>query len=225
MKKSKIAVAMFAVVITAASLAKAGGFDMDFDKGAFRTVDFMEAVKTSEVFRTDDAASIVPVPAIALNTVNTTVYKLSAPGLQKLRKEVLNMPGLSNKFLQQINEEKTVVLYNEDNVFLTTLTGNAQHIILESNDSKLMEFLAKYKTEVLQVGLQNKGKVKVCTTIIKTLWKWVKEAWVAYEISKEICSWEDDGATPSTGNPGGSGSTYHNGQGGSSNYDVNKHLK
>lgn len=205
MRKSKIAVAVFAVIIAAASLAGAEGFGVDFDRGAFRTVDFMEAVKTSDVSKEDNTANIIPVPATVANTVNTTVYKLAAPGLQKLRKEVLNMPGLSKEFLQQLNEEKTVVLYNEDNILLTTLVGGTQYIILESNDKKLMEFLAKQKTEVLQVGLQNKGKVKVCVTVLKTLWKWIKEAVVAYEISEEICSWEDDGVTPGTNNGGGGG--------------------
>ena len=225
MKKSKIAVAAFAVIIATASLVKAERFDIDFDRGAFRTVDFMEAGKTSDVSKADNTASITPIPAPALDTVSTGVYKLAAPSLQRLRKETLNIPGLSKEFLQQINEEKTIVLYNEGNVFLTTLVGNTQYIILESNDRKLLEFLAKQQKEVLQAGLQNKGKVKVCVTVIKTLWKWIKEAWVAYEISKEVCSWQDDGATPSTGNPAGSGSTYHNGQGGDSNYDVNKYLK
>ncbi|OGS06395.1 MAG: hypothetical protein A2270_06830 [Elusimicrobia bacterium RIFOXYA12_FULL_51_18] len=206
MRKSKISVAVFAVIIAAASLVKAGGFDVDFDRGAFRAVDFMEAIKTSEASRADDAASIVPVPATALNTVNTTVYKLVAPGLQELKKEIVNMPGLSKEFLQQINKEKTVVLYNEDNVFLTTLAGDVHYIILESNDKKLMDFLAKEKTEVLQNKLHNKNLVYVCISKIDTIMKWVGHAWVAYEVIKEICSWENDGTTPSPNNGGGGGS-------------------
>lgn len=227
MKTSTTLIALFAVIMAAASAAKAEDI-VDFDKGSFRSVDFMEAVNTFDVSKAVNAANITPISATALNTVNTTFYKLAAHGLQKLRKEVLGMPGLSKEFLQQLNEEKTVVLYNKDNVLLTTLVGDVQHIVFESNDRKLLEFLAKQKTEVSQIRLQNKGKVKVCKTILKTLWKYIKEVWVAYEISQEVCSWEDDGATdatPSTGNSGGSGSTYHNGQGGDSNYDVNKRIK
>ena len=119
MKKTSILITIFVVAATA-SLVKAGEFDVDFDKGAFRPVDFMEAVKTSEVSGVDNAASITPVPATAFNTVNMAVYTLTVPSLQKLRKEVINMPGLSKEFLQQINEEKTIVLYNEDNVLLAT---------------------------------------------------------------------------------------------------------
>jgi len=210
MRKNKISVAVFAAIIAAASLAKAGGFDVDFDRGAFRAVDFMEAIKTSEVSRADDAASIVLVPATTLNTVNTMVYKLAAPGLQKLRKEVLNMPEMSKEFFQLINDKKIIVLHNDNGVFLTTQAGkNDYYILFESNDYKLIKLLSEQKTEVLQAGLPNKGKVKVCMTVIKTLWKWIKEAWVAYEISEEICSWEDDGTTPSTNNGGGGG---HGGQ-------------
>jgi hypothetical protein len=206
MKKRKIGVAVFAVIIAAASLAKAGGFDVDFDRGAFRAVDFMAAVKTSEVSKVDDAASIVPMPAIALNTINTTVYKLAAPDLQELRKEILNMPGLSKEFLQQINEEKTVVLFNDDNVFLTTLVGDIHYIMLESSDKRVMDFMAKEKAEVLQDKLHNKNLAYVCISKLETIMKWVNNAWVAYEIIKEVCSWENDGTTPSPNNGGGGGS-------------------
>lgn len=229
MKKNKIAVAVFAVIIAAASLAKAGGFDVDFDKGAFRAANFMEAVKVSGMPSGDAVSSIKPVPATALESAKTaaniSVYALAAHGLQKLRREVLNMPGVSKEFVQLVSEEKTVVLYNENNVFLTTLVGDVQYVLLESNDKKLLEFLGKYRTELLQGGLEKGGKVKVCVTVAETAWKLIKEIWTAYEIYKEVCTWETNTPTPSTGNPGGSGGTYHNGQGGDSDYDVNKHLK
>lgn len=193
MKKSKIAVAVFTVVIVAASFARAEGFGVDFDKGSFRTADFMEAVKASKVSKTDNAASITPVPVTAVNKVNR-VYELSAPGLQKLRKEVITMPGLSEEFLQQINKENTVVLYNEDSVFLTTLVGAIQHIILESNDKKLMEFISKQKAGALQANLQQK---MTCWNVIKILWKVVNGISIAYEVATQICN------TPSTPGSGG----------------------
>jgi hypothetical protein len=227
MKKSEIAVAVF-TMISAASIARAESFNVDFDKGLFRTVDFMETVKTSDISKADadNVVSIIPVPATTIDTLTPTLYKLSVPGLQRLKKEALSMHDLSKEFLQLINEEKTIVLYNEFNVLLVTPVGNDQHVILESNDRQLLEFLSKQETEVLQAGLQNRGKVKVCKTVIKTLWKWVKEAWVAYDITEEICSWEENDTTPTnTGNPGGSGTTYHTGMGENSNYVVNKHLK
>ena len=206
MKKNKITVVVFAVIMATASLVKAEGFGVDFNRGTFSTVDFMEAVKTYNVSKADNTTSITPVPATAANAVNTTVYKLAAPGLQKLRKEVLNMPGLSKEFLQQINEEKTVVLYNEDNALLTTLVGDTHYIILESNDKKLMDFLVKEKTGVLQDKLPNKNLVCMCISKLDTIMKWVGNAWVAYQIVKEVCSWENDGTTPSPNNGGSGGS-------------------
>ena len=43
MKKNKIAFVVFAVVMMTASFARAEGFGVDFDRGAFRSADFIEA--------------------------------------------------------------------------------------------------------------------------------------------------------------------------------------
>lgn len=227
MKKSNILIAGFAVVMAAASVVKAEGFGMDFDRGSFRTADFMDAVKASDVSRGNNAGNITPAPAAAGNTLNMRVYKLADHGLQKLRKKVLTIPGLSKEFLQQINEAKTIVLYNENNVFLTTPVGEVQYIILESNDKELLGFLAKQGADVFQEEFRNKNLVYVCITRLETIMKWVNNAWVAYEIAKEICSWQgDDTSSPSNPNsggighiPGGSGipGIHHNRQGGSFN--------
>lgn len=227
MKKSNMLIAVFAVVTATASFAGAEGFGVDFDRGAFRTADFMEAVKTSDVFKADKGDNIPPVPVIAATILSMKVYKLSVPGLQKLRNEILNMPGLSKEFLQLISEEKMVVLYNRDNVFLTTLVGDTRYIIFESNDRGLIDFLVKEKMRLPQEEFRNKaaGLVWTCATKIETIMKWINYAWVAVQVAREVCSWQNSGTSPSTGNPGGSGGTYHNGQGGSSNYDVNKQLK
>jgi hypothetical protein len=225
MKKSNMVLMVVAVIMAATSIVRAEGFGVDFDRGSFRTADFVEAAKTSDVVAVDNAASIESVPPTAVNTVTTAVYELATPALLKLRKEVLNMPGLSKGFLQQINEEKTIVLYNEDNVFLTILVGNTRYIILESNDNELIGFLAKQKTEGLQKESQNKNLLYVCLTKIETIMKWVNYVWTAVQISREVCSWQNDGVSPGTALPGGSGSTWNSGQGGDSNYDVNKHLK
>jgi len=200
MKKSNILIAAFAVIIAAAPFAAAEDFGVDFDRGAFRTADFMEAVKTSNMSGADNISTITPAPVTAANTLNVKVYILAASSLQKLRKEVLNMPGLSKEFLQVINEENTAVLYNKDSVFLTTLVGNIQHIVLESNDRKLVEFISKQKTGALQADLQQKGK---CWTLITTAWRIINGVLTAYEIIKEVCD-DDTPTTPSTPSaPGG----------------------
>ncbi|MBI4349817.1 MAG: hypothetical protein HY550_00095 [Elusimicrobia bacterium] len=213
MKKSNILIAAFAVIIAAVPFAAAEGFGVDFDRGAFRTADFMEAVKTSDMSRADNI-SITPAPVTAATTLNIKVYILAASSLQKLRKEVLTMPGLSKEFLQLINEENTVVLYNKDSVFLTTLVGDIQHIILESNDRKLMEYISKQKTGPLQANLRNKGK---CWEVIKLAWKIVNGISVAYEIITTVCDGEGDSTPPANPNlPGASTipGVYHERMGG-----------
>lgn len=206
MKKSQIAGTVFAVIVSTVSLTWAEGFGVDFDRGSLRTLDFMEAVKTSNTSKMDNTVNISPVLATAGNPVETTAHRLSASELQKLREEALTMPDLSKEFLLMINNEKTIVLHNDTGIFLTNQVGiNDYYMLFESNDKKLINFLLGQKTGTLQAGLQNKNKVKVCKAVIKTLWKWIKEAWVAYEITEEICSWEDDGETSSTTNGGGGG--------------------
>jgi len=214
MKKSNILIAAFAVIIAAAPFAAAEDFGVDFDRGAFRTADFMEAVKTSDISRADNISTITPAPVTAETTLNVKVYILAASSLQKLRKEVLTMPGLSKEFLQLINEENTVLLYNKDSVFLTTLVGDIQHIILESNDRNLLEYISKQKTGPLQANLQNKGK---CWEVIKLAWKIVNGISVAYEIITTVCDNGGDGTPPANPNLPGSSSTpgvYHERAGG-----------
>lgn len=151
-------------------------------------------------------------------------HQLATPILQKLRKEILGMSELSNEFLQLINNRETVVLYNDRGVFLTTLRDNNYYLHFESNDKKLMKFMAKQEIEG-EIP-QNKQWINVCVTHVSTVMKWINYAWVAVQVYKEVCSqqWQGDPPTD-TGNPGGSGSTWHNGQGGNSDYDVNKYLK
>lgn len=212
MKKSKLVVAVFTVIIAAASFAGAETLSVDFDRGSFRTMGFMEAVKTSDAFMADNAAGIVPVPATALNAVSTTVYKLAAPALQKLRQKALTVPEMSKDFLQLLNYEKVIVLHDNNNIFLTTQAGESYYVLFESSDKELMKLLSEPGTGVVQVRLLNKGKVKICKEVIKILWKWVKEAWVAYEITEEVCSWEDDGDTPGTNNENSPNNNDNGGQ-------------
>lgn len=202
MKKSAILIAAFAVIISVASVAMAEEFNMDFDMGAFRSADFMEAIKN--VSKTDDAIDIKPVPADASNAANMIVYKLAAPGLEELKKEILNRPGLHKEVFRLVNDERTVVLHNAQGVFLTAQVGKSDYYTLfESNDRELIEFLSKRKTEALQAELNNKNWVTTCLPYVKTLWKWVQGIWTAYEVTEYLChqDWEGDPLPPVT--PGG----------------------
>lgn len=101
-----------------------------------------------------------------------------------------------------MNDEKIVVLHNTQGVFLTAQVGKDNYYTLsESNDKNLIKFLSKQKTEDLQAGLQNKGWIKVCGPVLKTLWKWVNGVWTAYEVTEYLChqEWEDD-SSGSNGN-------------------------
>lgn len=195
------------MILAASSISHAEEFNMDFDKGAFRSADFMEAVKTFDVSKAENTANMKPAPVAALSAINTVVYKLTAPGLQKLRGEISQIPGLSEEFLQLVNHERTIVLHNDQGVFLTTLAGKDNYYtLLESNNKKLIEFLSKQKTEVMQAELHNKNWVKVCLPVVKTLWKWIQGIWTAYEVTEYLChqEWEGD-PLPPTGNGGGGG--------------------
>lgn len=194
MKKSNILIAALMGILASVSIARAEEFKMDFDKGAYRSDEFMMAAKASDVPKIDNTANMRPTPA-ADCAINVVVHKLTAPGLKELREEILNMPGLSEDLIRLLNDDKIVVLHNTQGVFLTTQVGkDSYYTLFESNDKKLIEFLSKQKTEAVQAELQNKGWVKICLPVAKTLWKWLNGVWTAYEVTEYLChqEWEDD---------------------------------
>lgn len=85
-------------------------------------------------------------------------------------------------------------------------------VVAESSDKLLPPGAGDYK----------KGGNPVCVLVEYILWKLIDGVWT--EVIKQVKECHSDIDTDPNPHPG-SGSTYHNGQGGSSNYDVNKLIK
>lgn len=219
MKRNIVIVVVFAVVVAVASFAKAEEVEISFDGGSNQVASLDGLKRVLPDFKAafpvpaapSDVAQSIPV-APANASQSDTLHKLDGVGLQRLRKEILSIPRLSEEFFQLINNEKTIVLYNNNNVFLVSSVGeNTYVMLLESDDKRLIEFLA--------TGVQNKHWITTCAKHASTIWKWISGVWTAADIITTIC--RQEWVSPSD-DSAGSGTTWHPGMGGDSNYDVNR---
>lgn len=132
----------------------------------------------------------------------TSMHKLSSSGTEKLRKEILGMRGVSPEILSVFLEKGTQVLFDDKAAYLVVPRGEDYSMLHESTDEYILEFLKNNRVEVQQAKRYNKsGSLLIrCRPVIRLIWKWVKEAWVAYEITEEICEEVAAGGAPSTEN-------------------------
>lgn len=85
--------------------------------------------------------SEVVVPKVSLGYASEVVKKLNNVGLQKLRKEILNIKGLPVDFLSALNSDGVVVLYNHNTVLLISPLGVDKYAIHWENNQELVDLL------------------------------------------------------------------------------------
>ena len=233
MKKSNILIAAFAAIIAAAPFAAAEDFGVDFDRGAFRTADFMEAIAQNE-----KTLPILPevFPAEAINKANSSkMYKLDKVGRQMLYREIIDKPikSFSQDVLELINNEKVAIFYNDEVVCFTNKIETGTYNILQKNYNKLLlTSLMKLKEQSSRQEMfsQNKNWIKICKEVIDWVIRIKGGVEVLVEVKTWVCEQEWVDSTPGSGGiapiPGGSSIPgIHHERSGNLNYDINKRLK
>jgi len=218
MKKSDSLVVMFIVVMAVASASRAEEMVPDFDGRSGKGIS-SDGIKTGIA----EADLFHPVAAIAVEAEKPVpvFYKLGKVGRRKLRDMVLKEDvSLDRNVVALINSNNTDILYNDAGVvFVNLIKGNSYNTILECSDRRLIALL---REQTLSGQAKGRRQSPVCELVERTLWVLVQGVWT--EVIKQVreCHTEPDSDNSDNG---GSGSTYHNGQGGDSPYDVNKSLK
>lgn len=209
MKRTSILIAVFAVIV-AASVAKANDIAVNFD-GNEPAVSFAGLVAAAPAIE-------APLPSQGHCDQNDGQESQIFFKLGKDKQQTLSASIIQGDFNWDtrilIGETKTDILYNSAVVYFVSKDGNKYVTMHESTDKRLITLLHKAN----QPALQTKNAV-VCKFVEMVLWELVKGVWT--EVIKQVkeCSSNTD-TDPDTHS--GSGSTYHAGQGGGSNYDVNK---
>jgi hypothetical protein len=233
MGKIKIGVIVLIAVFGSASVVKAVESAIDFDGGLSRGVNFSEIIKTADFCKNNqnncEKVESVPaqsVPKEAVNNGNSLpMYELSMGRKQMLQKELMFHPieSLGPNIRRLIYDENIGIMFNDEEIcFVRRIAVNTYNILDRVQDKKLLNVIEKLK----EPGFSSKGWVSSCRSILT----WASLIKDGIEVTTQVYTWvceqEWQGDPPiNTGNPAGSGGTYHGGQGGNSNYDVNRHLK
>jgi len=158
-----------------------------------------------------------------LNNNKFLFFKLGNVQRKQLQELALKKKELSDEnIMLLIKNEKTDILYNQESILFTILgDDNRYKVSLESHDKNLIKLFHMLNG----TAIETKNAGVVCRFVEMVLWELVKGVWT--EVIKQVkeCYSEDMGNPTDTGNTAGSGSTWHHGQGGNSNYDVNKLVK
>ncbi|MBI4656669.1 MAG: hypothetical protein HY746_07995 [Elusimicrobia bacterium] len=177
-----------------------------------------------------DAYSCVSGACSSTCTSETAIQGMIAKGAIKdeILKEIIRWYLLVNSnpdryAIGLLEQSDTQILFNEENVYIITKDNNVNPYTIK--DKILVNTL---KSALPAKIMQTKQTVQVCELVevilIHYLWKVIDGVWkqVWVETKKLVNQCRNEEVPTDTGNSAGSGSTYHNGQGGDSNYDVNK---
>lgn len=204
MKKYKVVFVLAIVAALGGSVSGAAGLQVDFDRGVFEQPSFIEALRVS-----DSAAPAIVAPecvkADHAVTRFTLIHKLSLPYMKELREAISNIPGVSPEFIHAVRDNRVNVLYDDKTVYVVLPVGKDYYTLQESAAEALLASLKEQRSESLRATRQNKSWVVKCRPIVKVIWKWIQDTWVAYEITEEICEHVEVDDTPSgdsTWNPG-----------------------
>lgn len=153
MKKSNILIVAFAVIIAAASVVSAKMADVNFDQRLLQTERSKAFTRIGTV---ENDLPAIPLSIAASNTDSTLFRKLDSAGLQRLRKEIFNIPGLPKEFLQAVSTKKITVYYNNYGISLINQVGENAYAMLWESNKWLLEFLINQEATVIQAGIQDK---------------------------------------------------------------------
>ena len=229
MKKRNMLVAVCVALVAAAAVAKAENMEVNFDGSAInRQPSSLYGLKRA----LPDFEAILPVPVDSANGIKNEaiLYKLRKTARQTLCNGISakTIPPFDVNVQLLINDENVEILYNDMQVFfVSALRENKYNTLLESRDSRLIRLLSELNSPSLSQSKQLE-ELTVCglvsAVVIHYLWKIIDKVWtqVAVETVELVKQCHTETVeVPDTG----SGTTYHSGQGGNSNFDVNKHMR
>ncbi len=211
MKKSNILIAAF-VVVSTASAARA---EIDFDGRTSGSI-----ITGSQALAFENTLQ-VPVPDPVgmpqrvfgdITEVDKTATFIELPGGRRgaFRQLVSTYDKDSAKLIPLIDNKNIKILCGPTGILFLGYTEGKYWVVAESNNRELL----------MGAGNDRKAGKPVCKFVEYVLWKLVEGVWTEVIEKVKEC-YSDTDTSPYIHAPG-SGSTYHNGQGGNTDYDVNK---
>jgi len=216
MKKSKIAVAVFTVIMAAASAVKAENIKINFDddgnsKNGASLRDVIASISEDSGFLIPE----IPARKFAGDTNKPTdnskaelfeitgqgkggkTYLEAAQGV--LKKRLIDAYRINTEIFNAVNKNDAKVLFDKEEIYITSADFN---VYAELRD------IALAKNFALLIPAKNKG---VCTTIIKygkrcNAWaNAICTAYELYQIIKEVCPPAGPADSPGVSDQGGTG--------------------
>ena len=186
MKKSKIAVAVFAVIIAAASIVRAEGFDVDFTGKSIGSMSFMEAIKNADSCQNNKIGCEEPKAEAVIERLplfSQTLDRGKAKSKQPLIKSIVseyNILVLHDKTVEEVlKTDGVIIAFRLPGEILLTKGGETLSTI---KDAALLETiriaLIEHDKEDKQVG------GKCLEWVAETVWVYVKGVLVEKAINK-----------------------------------------
>jgi len=213
-KKGKIAVAVFAVLMAAASVARAGGSDVDFDGAGKGSASLLETIKTDS----ESSSSLIPsipvrswygninkqsqVAGVGTGEIGTEILGITIKGTskQKVLKDILKQylsakSDLDSNTAVILEHSDTQILFDEENVYIQT----------RGNNVPLYEIKNRALVNTIKIVLakdipQNKQYCEfVETVVMQLMWKTIFGVWTqVWEETVKLVKVCHDGTPPST---------------------------
>ena len=201
----KLGIAVFSLMFVGVAYVGAQTIEVDFDgEKAIQNGQDMEKFSMPEAF--SDIEYNIPAPIKEINyefakkkTSACTECTIEGTKLQNLRRKILIKSGLlkKEKALRLIEDEKTIILYNYENVFFANKLGEHKYnIIWESSDKQLVEHLANKERQIIYASSTNKGLIKICFDVLVKILV-IKEGIETWEeVTTRICEFIEENPAP-----------------------------
>ncbi len=222
MKNIKILIMLIMFPLVAFGNDKEFNFDFDGKNIKSQQIDFVRFNKLNLIDLSENDL-FIPYPKITQESEKNVTLKLKLLNkkyLDNLLREDFDSFKDFQKIIRDNKEKKIFIIYSDTKIYLATeISENKYNVIYESNDCNFVK-----KISSIFLSNPDKGWITVCKEILTWVSLIKDGVEVGYWVTKQICELVEKPVDSGTGNPAGSGSTWHNGQGGDSIYDVNKKL-
>jgi len=213
MKKGNILIAVFTIIVAAASVGKTEEVKINFDgNNNVGSVDFMESIRIAASNKNNEIVS----PRVGLRieaapehvfTQGVSNSKKGEARVQIIRKNILkSMPFLSHEVVSISEDHNTVVCFTTESVLLIKPIGGGKYALLkELIDHKLVKSIKEKENAILGAGQGDKywTTIKKCYDIIVYVTTLVNGYEVAKPVVKKVCEavqeWVDAPSNPSSG--------------------------
>ncbi len=197
----KFALVVFSLMFVGVAFVGAQDVKVSFDgENAIQNGQAMEKFSMPEAFSDIEYSIPVPKRDVKFKTEKeeiptTAIYKIDTQKLQKLRRKILKESGLlkDEKALRLIEDEKTIILYNNENIFFTNDIGeNRYNMIWKSSNKQLVKHLANKENQIMTIGAINKygAFVKKCWDVISFITTLVGTVEIITEVKERMCKME-----------------------------------